>query len=98
MEVVPEAIIIMGAGVTAFIVGGLKSAFAGINDRTAALTAGTVGVVVAGLVYAGGFVETGEMSTVQIAARAVIAGVTMGAAASGGRSWTTGLRGTGSGQ
>ena len=93
MDIVPEVVILFGAGLVTFLVGALKGAWSKVNDRTSVLVAAVLGIGVAALIYAAGFVDVTGMNTAQIVARAVLAGLAMAIAASGGRSWNRELRG-----
>jgi len=92
MEIAPEAIVLAGAGITGFVVAGLRQALASCNDRYAVVAAMAVGVAIAVLLYAAGFVDVAGLTTLQAGSRAVLAGLAMAAAASGGRSWSQQLR------
>ncbi len=87
MEIAPEVVISSGALIAGFVASAVRTFFAW-DGRRAALTVALSGVLVAFLMYYGGMVAgTHDLSTMQISARAVLAGFLMGATASGDYSW-----------
>lgn len=84
MNIWPEALILGGAAILAFLLGAVASALTGnpLLDRIKTLLSVVIGVAVAVLFYVAGLVDTDDLTKLQAVARAVIAGITMAMAAS----------------
>lgn len=82
MNIWPEALILGGAAILAFLLMAIGQAIGGpLLERMRLLLSVILGVAVALLFYLAGLVDVAELTSTQAVARAVIAGITMAMAA-----------------